>query len=95
MAKDPSIPLPNFPNVNPTAPLFSLARTVIDQIDQQTERFIEIGLERAQESAQLYRTARAQAVGVGRTVLGTMEQLATDGIEAAKSIGRPFTKGTV
>ena len=93
MAKETSFP--NFPNVNPTAPLFSLARTMIDQIDQQAERFIEIGLERAQEQAQLVRTARAQAIGVGRTVLGTVEQLTTDAVEAAKSFGRPFMKGAV
>ena len=93
MAKDATIP--SFANINPTAPLFSLARTMMDQIDQQAERFIEIGLERAQEQAQLVRTARAQAIGVGRTVLGTVEQLTTDALETAKSFGRPFTKGAV
>jgi hypothetical protein len=93
MAKDATIP--GFPNINPTAPLFSLARTMFDQIDQQAERFIEIGLERAQEQAQLIRTARAQAIGVGRTVLGTVEQLATDALETAKSFGKPFMKGAV
>lgn len=94
MAKDATT-IPTFPNVNPSAPLFSLARSMLDQIDQQAERFIEVGLERAQEQAQLIRTARAQAIGVGRTVLGTVEQLTSDALETAKSFGRPFVKGAV
>jgi hypothetical protein len=92
-------PIPSFPNISatasPAAPLFSLARTMLDQIDQQSERLIEMSLERAQEQAQLYRTARTQAIGISRTVLGTVEQLTNDGIEAARSFSRPFVRGAV
>jgi hypothetical protein len=60
---------------NPTQPLFSLARAVLDECDKQAERWLDYGLAQANEATRVARTFRAQALGAGRTFLETVEQL--------------------
>jgi len=98
MAKD-NIPTQpgTTPNATATAasaaaPLFALARTVLDEMDRESERFIEYGLAQSREAAEVARTLRNQSIGIGRTMLGTVEQTTSSFLDAAQSYAKPFLK---
>jgi hypothetical protein len=74
-------------------PAFSLARSMLDEMDQQAERFIQLSSGQATETASLLRTMRAQASGLQRTMLSTVEQLTTDALEAASQWQKTFGRG--
>jgi hypothetical protein len=61
---------------NPTQPLFSLARAVLDECDKQADRWLEYGISQTTEAAKIARTLRAQTLGASRTFLETVENLA-------------------
>jgi hypothetical protein len=77
---------------NAAAPLFALARTVLDEIDRETERWIDYSVAQAREAAEVSRTIRNQSVGITRTMLGTVEHTATSAIDAVQSFSKPFLK---
>ena len=60
---------------NPAQPLFSLARAVLDECDKQADRWMEYGIAQSGEAAKIARSFRAQALGAGRTLLETVENL--------------------
>jgi hypothetical protein len=60
---------------NPAQPLFSLARAVLDECDKQADRWMEYGIAQTNEAAKIAKTIRAQALGAGRTMLETVENL--------------------
>ncbi len=91
MAKDPTTQNPSLAAT--AAPLFALARTMLDEIDQQTERYIQLSSGQATEAASLLRTMRAQASGLTRTMLGTVEQLTSDALEASSAWQKTFSRG--
>jgi hypothetical protein len=94
MAKDntQSIPVGAIPTANTVAPLFALARTVLEEVDRESDRWIEYGLAQTREAAEVARTIRNQTVGITRTVLGTIEHSAASALDAAQSFAKPFVK---
>jgi hypothetical protein len=60
---------------NPAQPLFSLARAVFDECDKQADRWMEYGIAQTNEAAKIARGFRAQALGAGRALLDTVENL--------------------
>jgi hypothetical protein len=95
MAKDNTVPTitPNATSVaNAAAPLFALARTVLDEIDRESERWIDYSVAQAREAAEVSRTIRNQTFGITRTMLGTVEHTASSVMEAAQSFSKPFLK---
>jgi hypothetical protein len=70
--------------------MFAFTRTVLDEIDAQTERLYAYGTGQMKDVADLGRTIRGQASAVTRTVLTTIEQLADEGWRAVESMTRPF-----
>ena len=97
MAKDN---IPTSPGTSPSAsnvasaaaPLFALARTVLDEMDRESERWIEYSLAQSREAADVARTLRNQSVGITRTMLGTVEHTAASVLDAAQSYAKPFLK---
>jgi len=92
MAKESSstqIPSPS----SIAAPMFAFARTVLDEIDQQSDRYLQLGAGQAGEAAALWRTMRAQTSGLSRTLLGTLEQLTGDALDAATAWQKTFGRG--
>ena len=83
-----SIPAPS----NVTAPMFALVRTVLDEIDRESERWIDYGLSQTREAAEVARTLRHQSVGITRTMLGQVEQTTSSFVDAAQSFAKPFLK---
>jgi hypothetical protein len=73
-----------------TAPLFTLARTLLEEMDQQAGRWLEYGFQQQKETAEVVRAFREQAMGITRTVLTTVEQTTGSMLDAAKSYS-PFT----
>jgi hypothetical protein len=63
---------------------------MLDEMDQQAERFIQLSSGQATETASLLRTMRAQASGLQRTMLSTFEQLTGDALEAASQWQKTF-----
>src|SRR3954447_3354988 len=78
--------------VNAAAPLFALARTVLDEMDRETERWIDYGVAQSREAADVARTIRNQTVGITRTMLGTAEHTASSALDAMQSFSKPFLK---
>jgi hypothetical protein len=74
------------------APLFALARTVLDEMDRESERWIEYGMAQSREAAEVARTLRNQSVGISRTMLGTLEHTTSSVLDAAQSYAKPFLK---
>ncbi len=74
-----------------TAPLFTLARTMLEELDQQAERWLEYGIAQQREAAEVVRTIRSQSSGITRTMLTTVEQTAASVLDAAKAYS-PFAK---
>lgn len=93
MAKDTqSIPTGTQSVTNAAAPLFALARTVLEEMDRESERWIEYTLAQSREAAEVARTMRQQSIGITRTVLGTVEHTASSMLDAAQSFTKPFMK---
>ena len=95
MAKDSTTGIPGAPatKVSPAAPMFAFARTVLDEMDKQTERMIDYGSGQAGEITAVLRTIRAQASGLQRTMLDTIEHLTADAAEAQAAWQKTFGKG--
>jgi len=74
----------------PHAPMFAFTRTVLDEVEAQTERLTSYGSGQLKDMADLGRTIRGQASAVTRTMLTTMEQLADEGWRAMESMTKPF-----
>jgi hypothetical protein len=74
----------------PHAPLFAFTRTVLDEVESQTERLYAYGTGQMKDFADLGRTIRGQAAAVTRTMLTTVEQLADEGWRAMESMTKPF-----
>jgi hypothetical protein len=98
MAKDNIPTQPGTTASNPVnaasaaAPFFALARTMLDEIDRESERWIEYSLAQSREAADVARTLRNQSVGITRTMFGTIEHTASSVIDAAQSYAKPFLK---
>ena len=60
---------------NPAQPLFSLARTMIDECDKQAERWLEYGITQTNEAAQQVSKAAVAALRQGRAQAATFENL--------------------
>jgi hypothetical protein len=67
------------------APLFAAARAVLNEVDQQTERFMEQGLQQLGEGARLVQAGQKQAGAAARAMLDTVEKMADGAAHAAAS----------
>ena len=76
---------------SPIAPLFSLARTLLDEADRQADRFVEYGISQQKEVNEVVKTLRTQMMGISRTVLETVEQTSAAALDTARSYN-PFHK---
>ncbi len=72
-----------------TAPLFAAARAVLNEVDQQSERFMQQGLHQVEEGAKLMQAAQKQAGAAARAMLDTVEKMADGAAQAAASWARP------
>jgi hypothetical protein len=93
MAKDSTTGAPGTPKASPAAPMFAFARTVLDEMDKQSERAIEFSAGQAGEVTAVLRTIRAQVSGLQRTMLDTIEHLTADAAEAAQQWQKTFGRG--
>lgn len=92
MAKENGTTIPNSPAAA-AAPLFSFARTVLDELDQQGERWLQYGVAQSSESLALARTVREQALGISRNLVATVEQMAAGALDTAAAWSKPFGRG--
>jgi len=92
MAKDTQTPPPNAPQ--PAAPLFTAARTILTELEQQADRWLEYGIAQAGEGAKLAHVARSQAVATARTMLDTVERMTSGALDGVSAWTRPFSPFT-
>jgi len=92
MAKDNPTPSASNPAAA-AAPLFAFARTVIDELDQQGERWLQYGVAQSSESLAIARTMREQALGISRNLVATVEQMAAGALDTAAAWSKPFGRG--
>lgn len=64
-------------------PMFEMARTMLDEIDQNTAAWLDQGFAQAAELQRIAKTLREQSSGITRAWLATAEQLTLGAFDAA------------
>jgi hypothetical protein len=87
MAKDTQASRAAAPN--PIAPLFQVARAVLNEIDQQADRWLEYTMSQTGEAAKLAHAVRAQSFAATRATLDSVEKLASGAWDTAAVWSQP------
>jgi hypothetical protein len=70
---------------NPAQPFIAAGRAVLNEVDQQTDRWLEYGIAQVGEGAKLAHAARAQATQAARAMLDTVEKMAQGAAQTVAS----------
>jgi hypothetical protein len=92
MAKDTTAPKTEHNPFTPAAaPLFSMSREALAELDRQAERWLDYGNAQLVESLKVTRAMMAQSMAASRAFLDAAEEATNRSLQGISSTVRPFT----